>query len=351
MDPSLPRASRRLALRLAAAAAAAWLPRAGAQGRTLRFALDGRLDGPAAVFALPALKGYFRQEGLDVVLEPGHGAMGVISRLVAGSHEMGCTDLAALMEYLANNPGGANRPVAVMIVHSNTPASVLALARSGIRTPADLAGRRLGASPADTGRRAWPIFARVNAIGGVAWAAGEVAQVEAMLVRGEIDALAGPAYGVLPDLEARGTRPDQLVLLPYAHYGVKLYGAAILAGEDFVKRNPEAVRAALRAFMRGTREVVADPRAAIALMKARDPSLDAARELRRLQLALDLAMLTDDARTEGFGAVTGPRLALMASQVSDAYGTRERVNANAVWNGSFLPVVAERNVFTVARHG
>ncbi|HSN31050.1 MAG TPA: ABC transporter substrate-binding protein, partial [Ideonella sp.] len=160
-----------------------------------------------------------------------------------------------------------------------------------------------------------------------------------------------PAYAALPDLEARGVRPDQLVLLPYAHYGVKLYGSAILASEEFVRRNPDGVRAALRAFMRGTREVVADPRAAITLMKARDPTLATERELRRLQLALDLAMLTDDARAEGFGAVTGPRLALMASQVSDAYGTRERVNANAVWNGSFLPVVAERNVFTVARHG
>ena len=40
----------------------------------------------------------------------------------------------------------------------------------------------------------------------------------------------------------------------------------------------------------------------------------------------------------------------MASQVSDAFGTRERVNPNAVWNGSFLPGVAERNLFAVSRH-
>ena len=60
-------------------------------------------------------------------------------------------------------------------------------------------------------------------------------------------------------------------------------------------------------------------------------------------------MLTPDARTEGFGAVSGPRLALMASQVADAFGTKERVNPDAVWNGSFLPSAAERNIFPAGR--
>ena len=39
----------------------------------------------------------------------------------------------------------------------------------------------------------------------------------------------------------------------------------------------------------------------------------------------------------------------MASQVSDALATKERVNPNAVWNGSFLPGLSERNVFLARR--
>ena len=34
----------------------------------------------------------------------------------------------------------------------------------------------------------------------------------------------------------------------------------------------------------------------------------------------------------------------MASQVSDAFATKSRVNADAVWNGSFLPPAAELNI-------
>jgi NitT/TauT family transport system substrate-binding protein len=349
-SPSSPH--RRLALGTFAAALAfgCWPRAARAQGTPVRFQLDSRLDGPAACFVLPAAKGYFRQEGLDVTLDAGIGAASTIGRVAAGQHDRGCADLAALMEIHANHPGGPGKPVAVMIVHSNTAAAVLALKRSGIRAPADLGGKRLGGAAADPGHRAWPLFARANAIDPVAWSPLEAAQSEALLLRGELDAITGTAYSALPGLEARGARAEDVVLLPYAQYGVKLYGQAIIASDEFVRRKPEAVRALLRAFARGMRDVVADPRAAVALVQARDPSLDAERELRRLRLALDLSMLTADARTEGFGAVTGPRLALMASPVSDAFGTRERVNANAVWNGSFLPGVAERNLFAVARH-
>ena len=34
----------------------------------------------------------------------------------------------------------------------------------------------------------------------------------------------------------------------------------------------------------------------------------------------------------------------MASQVSDAFATKTRVNPDAVWNASFLPTKAELNV-------
>jgi NitT/TauT family transport system substrate-binding protein len=51
-----------------------------------------------------------------------------------------------------------------------------------------------------------------------------------------------------------------------------------------------------------------------------------------------------DARAEGFGQALGPRLTLMASQVSDAFATKTRVDPAVVWNGSFLPTAAELNI-------
>ena len=43
------------------------------------------------------------------------------------------------------------------------------------------------------------------------------------------------------------------------------------------------------------------------------------------------------------------RLALMASQVSDAFATKTRVNPDTVWSDAFLPPKAELNILPPAR--
>jgi NitT/TauT family transport system substrate-binding protein len=334
---------------LALVLSGALLPTVRAQDTNIKFQLDWRFEGPAALFLVPVAKGYFKQEKLNVTIDAGNGSGGTVTRVASGSYDIGFADLAALMEFHANNPTAPNKPVAVMMVYNNTPAAVLALKKSGIRTPSDLSGKKLGAPVFDAGRKAFPIFAKANAIENVAWTAMDPPLRETMLVRGDVDAITGFSFTSLLNLEARGVSADDVVILPYPNHGVKLYGNAIIVGEEFLKKNPEAVRAFLRAFTKGVKDVIADPKAGIATVKARDGIINEELELRRLRLALDATVLTPDARAEGFGSALAPRLSLMASQVSDAFGTKERVNPNAVWNGSFLPGLAERNIFAVTR--
>jgi NitT/TauT family transport system substrate-binding protein len=94
---------------------------------------------------------------------------------------------------------------------------------------------------------------------------------------------------------------------------------------------------------------MANPDAAIEYVKQRDGIINVELEKRRLRLAIDSVIASPDARAEGFGRVVPSRLALMASQVSDAFNTKTRVNPDAVWNPSFLPSAAELNVLPPAR--
>ncbi len=343
--PLLDSARRRL---IGATAAAAALLATGpvlAQETPIKFQLDWRFEGPAALFLVPAAKGYFKAEKLNVSIDAGNGSGGTVTRVASGTYDMGFADLAALMEFHANNPTAPNKPVAVMMVYNNTPAAVLALKKSGIKTPADLNGKKLGAPVFDAGRRAWPIFAQANKISNVTWTAMDPPLRETMLVRGDIEAITGFSFTSLLNLEARGVKTEDVVILPYPQYGVKLYGNVVIASEEFLKKNPEQVKAFLRAFTKGVKDVIADPKAAIATVKERDGIINADLETRRLKLALDQTVLTADAKAEGFGAINPARLTLMASQVSDAFATKQRVNAAAVWNDSFLPAAADRNIF------
>ena len=315
-----------------------------AQSTAIKFQLDWRFEGPSALFLSPAAKGMFKDANLDVSIDAGNGSGGTVTRVASGTYDMGFADMAALMEFHANNPDAPNKPVAVMMVYNNTPASVMVLKKSGIKTLSDLSDKKFGAPVFDAGRRAFPIFSKANNITGVQWTAMDPPLRETMLVRGDVDAITGFTFTSLINLEARGVTAPDVVVFPYADNGVKLYGNAIIASAKLVKENPAAIKAFLAAFAKGAREVVAKPDVAIEYVRQRDGIINVALETRRLKLAIDTVVNSPDARAEGFGQVRRPRLALMASQVSDAFNTKTRVNADALWNGSFLPSASELNI-------
>jgi NitT/TauT family transport system substrate-binding protein len=340
---------RRFLQTTAVLAAAATLGTAYAQNKPIKFQLDWRFEGPAALFLHPAAKGYFRDAGVDVTIDSGNGSGGTVTRVASGTYDMGFADMAALMEFHANNPDAPNKPVAVMMVYNNTPAAVLALKKSGIAKPTDLNGKKLGAPVFDAGRKAFPIFEKANGVSNVAWTSMDPPLRETMLVRGDIDAITGFSFTSLLNLEARGVKAEDVVIMPYANYGVKLYGNAIIASPKLIAENPSAVKAFLSAFAKGAKEAMANPAAGIETVKARDGIINVGLETRRFQLAIDSVIASPDARKEGFGQVNPGRLALMASQVSDAYGTKTRIDPSKVWNGSMLPSAAELNILPPAK--
>jgi NitT/TauT family transport system substrate-binding protein len=315
----------------------------------VKFQLDWRFEGPAALFLQSEAKGYYKAAGLNVSIDAGTGSSASVTRVASGAYDMGFTDMASIMEFHANNPDAPNKPVAVMVVYNNTPAAVVALKKSGITKPADLSGKKLGAPVFDAGRKAFPIFEKANKVSNFAWTTMDPPLRETMLIRGDVDAITGFSFTSLLSLEARGIKAEEVVMLPFADNGVKIYGNVIIASPKLIQENPAAVKAFLLAFTKGAKEVMVNPAAAIESVKARDGIINVPLETRRLQLAIDSVIASPDARREGFGQVDMARLTQMASEVTQAYATKNPVNASAVWNGSMLPSKAELNVLPPAK--
>ena len=330
---------------VSAAAAALTLSALPALAQTpIKFQLDWRFEGPAALFLASTVKGYYKAAGLDVTIDSGNGSGGTVTRVASGTYDMGFADLAALMEFHANNPDAPNKPVAIMMVYNNTPAAVLTLKKNNITKPADLEGKKLGAPVFDAGRRGFPIFAKANGIKSVQWTSMDPPLRETMLARGDIDAITGFSFTSLLNLEARNVKTEDIVVMPYADFGVKLYGNVIIASPKFLQANPAAVKAFLSAFAKGAKEVMADPDPAIEYVKQRDGIINVALERRRLRMAIDAVVASPDARAEGFGVVVPARLKTMAEQVSEAFTTKTPVNAAAVWTDAYLPPKAELDI-------
>ncbi|SDI02528.1 NitT/TauT family transport system substrate-binding protein [Pseudomonas flavescens] len=310
----------------------------------VKFTLDWRFEGPSAPFLLAAQKGYFAREGLDVSIDAGNGSAGAVTRVATGAYDIGFADFNALIEYSAGNPQTPLK--AVYMVYNNTPAAVFALKSSGIASPADLKGKTLAAPVFDAGRKAWPAFARHNGLAtdDVTWQSVDPAIRETLLARGQVDAITGFYFTSVLNLQARGVKPEDIVSLPYPQYGVELYGNAIIASDKLLQDNPELVNGFLRAFNKALQETLADPDSAVAYVVKQDPLAKEAIELRRLKLALEANVVTDEVREIGLGAVKAERLQRAIEEAVSAYGLQSAPAADSLFDATHLPAAADRQL-------
>ncbi len=318
---------------------------AAAQETRIKFTLDWRFEGPSALFLAAASKGYFKQEKLDVTVDSGVGSGASVGRVATGAYEMGFADLSALIEFIGNNPGAQSKPQAIYMVYESTPSAVLALKKSGIKTPADLAGKTMGAPAFDAGRKAFPILARANKVdtSKINWKSMDPTLRETMLQRGDVDAITGFTFTSYIGLTARGVKEEDIVMMKYNDFGAELYGNAVIVNPKFAAENPEAVRGFLRAVNRAIKEVVANPEAFIGLVKQRDPLVTEATELKRLKMMLEFVD-TPVARREGLGGINKLRFDDTIDRVVAAFGIKSTVSPDGIFNSSYLPAARERRL-------
>jgi NitT/TauT family transport system substrate-binding protein len=276
---------------------------------SIKFSLDGRLEGLAATFFFPPDRAYFRTEGLDVVVDEATTALEPVTRVASGAYEIGLADINTLIKYRDQHP---SPPVkAVFMVYNKPPFAIVARRSRSITEPKQLEGKRLGTPPAGITFGEWPLFAKLNNI--------DVSKVTIesigipvrapMLAAGQIDAALGYSFRLYVDLKDRGVPLDDIVLMLMADYGLKLYGNAIIINPKFAAAKPEAVRAFLHAFLRGLKDIVRRPAEAVESVVRRDDSVKKDVELERLRMAIRDNIVTPEVRAYGYGAVDLVRLA------------------------------------------
>lgn len=231
-----------------------------------------------------------------------------------------------------------------MMVYDAAPFSLWTLKSSGITTPADIVGRTLGAPVFDASYRLFPAFAHATGIDpdAVPRINMDPPLRETMLVQGQVDIISGHYFSSLLDLKAKGVPEDDLVHFLYADFGLDFYGNAVIASDAFIAEDPEAVAAFLRAFLKGFKDVMADPEGAIEIVAERDPLIDKSVERERLALALDINILTDRVRANGFGDIDPARMARAIDELVHAYELPSTPAVDDIWTSEFLPPLPER---------
>src|ERR1700687_5119197 len=103
----MPAITRRHALIGAAVLAASPAFGATQPATRIRFTLDWKLQGQHAIFFLAREKGYFRDEGLDVIIDQGEGSAATITRVMSGAYDAGFRRISSVVQQAAQKPGEA----------------------------------------------------------------------------------------------------------------------------------------------------------------------------------------------------------------------------------------------------
>jgi len=122
-----------------------------------------------------------------------------------------------------------------------------------------------------------------------------------------------------------------------------VYGNAVLAATKFSSENPKAVAGFVRATNRAVIETIANPVAAMAYVKQREPMIDERVEAERWRITQSY-VLGADTREHGLGDVKKAFVEQQVAEVTETFALKTRPNADAVYNLAFLPPKAERMV-------
>lgn len=337
------RATRR-GLMMAALAMVACAGTAEAQPRTnFKFALNFAFDGSTAPYLLAAERGYFAAEGINITLDstPG-GTAEAVTRVASGTYDASFADVNFLVDFNAKNPAKTLR--SVYVVYNRSPLAIITLKKSGIAKPADLKGRTLGAPAGDGAFRLFPLFSKVTgvALADVKTQTMDMRLREAMLIKGEVDAVTGFDSSVWFNLKGQGVKQDEVNFIYYGDYGLDLYSNAVVTTPQLMQEKPEVLKAFLRAVTKGYHDAFADPAAAIAALQKRDGLIKPEIELERLQWLIKNQIVTAESRELGLGAVKPDRFQRSLNAVAEAFGLPQGPKAETVFSDAFLPALAER---------
>jgi NitT/TauT family transport system substrate-binding protein len=288
--------SRRRLLALAAACSAA-----GAIGQTtnrkVALALWSKPITEIAHLLAEEEQGFFRKQGIELQLLPGAGGGDAIRNLLSGQADVAFTDPGSL--FAALDKGEKLR--VIYDIYPQNVFNVVSLKSSGIQTPADLKGKKVGVYSLASGTR--QNLQLMLAQAGLKETDVTVVVTGllnfAPLMQGQVDATAATDTG-LAVARQRGLKDFQVMEV---RDWLPLSSDVLVVREETYRQQKEVLRSFLKAWRESAQWMMSQPELAaqVAQKKAIDgQSLELNRDIIRLR---NLSAASNYTRQHGLGAV------------------------------------------------
>ena len=322
---------------------------ASAQETTIKFTLGWKTQGSDAAFFYAKDKGYFKEEGLNVVIDQGEGSGATVTRIMSGAWDAGFGDVNAIIQNSSTRPQDA--PVMVYMMWNQPPFSIVTKNSSGIKSIKDFEGRTLGGAQGTPTTRLLPVFIQKNGLAADKIKVSNMAPnlQEPMLIKGDIDAALVFNITSYFNLVLNRQDPDKdFKWFSFGEFGLDLYSNGVMVSQKLLKENPKAVAGLVRAINKANIATAKDQNAAMKSVIAFDNLVDVPVEKRRMQFAFEKLMVSPEMKEIGVGDIEDDRMARAIGMVVEGYGLGRAPTPKEIFSRDFLPPRAERELVYTA---
>lgn len=245
---------RDLGIAAVAALAAALTPiAASAQGggaKKITFLTNYVFNGRHAPFFVGIEKGFYKDAGFDMQIQPATGSGFVITAIDGGKADYGMADVSSLANGIAK---GAK--VKAFMVYTDITTNGLA-SLTPYPTPESVVGKKIAASQTDSVRVILPIIFDAKKLdpASINWVAADPSVYSSLLLSGQVDLFTATSDGDVPALVKVAAPQGKTVhFASFADWGYDIFGYVLLGTAQSVTTNqPEAKR-----FADATKKAVA----------------------------------------------------------------------------------------------
>lgn len=230
---------RKLLKGVAAAAASALTPLsfpAIGQQAQIRYTLSWLPTGQYAFVYMARQLGFWKKRGIDVEISRGFGSMGAINGVAGDKFEMGGASTGAIQ--LSVMRGLDLQMVGTQGYESYM--GILVPANGPIKTPKDLAGKKIAVTAAGGDTPFLPAYCK---LAGVDYTSLNVVSLDSQIIElsvmnGQVDCMIAYGMSSIPNFM---TQNFPVRLLKFSDYGLRFYWVNTMARGDYVKKNQELV--------------------------------------------------------------------------------------------------------------
>jgi NitT/TauT family transport system substrate-binding protein len=320
-----------------------------AQETTIKFTLGWKTQGSDAAFFYAKDKGYFKEEGLNVVIDQGEGSGATVTRIMSGAWDAGFGDVNAIIQNSSTRPQDA--PVMVYMMWNQPPFSIVTKNTSGIKTIKDFEGHTLGGAQGTPTTRLLPVFIQKNGLAADKIKVTNMAPnlQEPMLIKGDIDAALVFNITSYFNLVLNRQDPEKdYRWFSFGEFGLDLYSNGVMVSQKLLASNPKAVAGLVRAINKANIAVAKDQNAGMASVVAFDNLVDVPVEKRRLQYSFDKLMVSPEMKEIGVGDIKDDRMTRAIGMVVEGYDLKRTPTPKEIFSREFLPARGDRELVYTA---